>query len=96
MSETELKPVTAPRSFAVRCRSMAAAGADRLRWIWRHRTKTIGGLGVVAGAVQYQLANHPEIKLPHEGVLLMCFGGVVSIVGTYNSLADFFGWRDPQ
>ena len=65
------------------------------RWVWNHRTKTVGGLGVVAGAIQYQLASHPEIKLPHEGVMLMIFGGIVGIVGTYNSLAQFFGWTDP-
>lgn len=64
-------------------------------WVWRHRTKSVGGLGMAAGALQYQLANHPEIKLPHEGVLLMVFGTMVAIVGTYNSMASFFGWTDP-
>ena len=67
----------------------------RCAWLWRHRTKTIGGLGIAAGAIQVQLANHPEIHLPHDGFLLMCFGGVVAIVGTYNSVAQFFGWQDP-
>jgi hypothetical protein len=65
-------------------------------WLWRHRTKTIGGLGMAAGGIQYQLANHPEIHLPHEGTLLMGFGAVVAIVGTYNSIANFFGWQDPS
>ena len=67
----------------------------RARWIWRHRTKTVGGIGIAAGAVQYQLASHPEIHLPQQGVLLMIFGVVVALVGTYNSLAQFFGWVDP-
>lgn len=77
---------------------MSALAALKLRliWLWKHRTKTIGGFGVVAGAVQYQLANLPQVKLPHEGVMLMFFGVIVSIVGTYNSLADFFGWRDAE
>jgi hypothetical protein len=67
----------------------------KARWLWRHRTKSIGGLGMAAGGIQFQLANHPEVHLPHEGSLLMGFGAIVVLVGTYNSAASFFGWTDP-
>jgi hypothetical protein len=67
---------------------------QRCLWIWRHRTKTIGGLGLAAGGVQYQLASHPEVHVPHEGTVLMLFGAIVVMVGTYNSVALFFGWHD--
>lgn len=78
---------------------MIRAGWERCRksgiWIWRHRTKTVGGLGICAGAIQTQLASHPELHLPREGTVLMFFGAIVAMVGTYNSLASFFGWTDP-
>jgi hypothetical protein len=102
MTETDLKPcgtlvgVGRLQKWANRCKSCGTFVSAKARWIWRHRTKAIGGIGVCAGAVQYQLANHPEIRLPHEGVLLMGFGAAVGIVGAYNSIAQFFGWTDPQ
>jgi hypothetical protein len=65
------------------------------RWIWRHRTKTLGGVGIAAGSLEASLQNHPDLHLPGRGVLLMIFGTAVMIVGTYNSLASFFGWTDP-
>jgi hypothetical protein len=67
---------------------------QKLSWVWRHRTKTLGGLGIAAGGIQAQLASHPEVHLPHEGTLLMGFGALVMMVGTYNSIAAFFGWND--
>jgi len=66
----------------------------KARWLWSHRTKTLGGLGIAAGGLQAQLANHPEVHLPGQGVMLMFFGALVMLVGTYNSLASFFGWSD--
>jgi hypothetical protein len=64
------------------------------RWVWNHRTKTVGGIGLACGTLENQLNAHANIHLPGRGVLLMGFGAVVVIVGTYNSLAQFFGWTD--
>lgn len=65
------------------------------RWLWSHRTKTLGAVGVAAGALENQLQVHANIQLPGRGVLLIIFGSAVTIVGTYNSLAAYFGWTDP-
>jgi hypothetical protein len=63
-------------------------------WAWRHRTKTLGGIGLACGGLEGSLQSHPDIHLPGRGVLLMVFGAMVMIVGTYNSVAQFFGWTD--
>jgi hypothetical protein len=68
----------------------------RVFWMWRHRTKLLGGVGVAAGGLESSLQSHPDLHLPGRGVLLMVFGGAVIVVGAYNSLAQFFGWQDPQ
>lgn len=65
------------------------------RWLWRHRTKALGGIGLAAGSLESSLQNHPDMHLPGRGVLLMTFGAAVIVVGTYNTLAQFFGWADP-
>jgi hypothetical protein len=54
----------------------------------------VGVVGILAGAAEGFLENHPGVTLPHRGTLLMGFGAVVALVGTYNSLAQFLEWRD--
>jgi hypothetical protein len=65
------------------------------RWVWRHRTKTLGGIGLAAGTLENQLNSHADLHLPGRGVMLAIFGVMVMLVGTYNSLSQFFGWTDP-
>lgn len=66
----------------------------KARAAFRHRTKILGGLGVAAGSLESWAANHPGIHVPAQGVMLIVLGGLVAIVGTYNTVAQFFGWKD--
>jgi hypothetical protein len=60
------------------------------RWIWCHRTKCVGILGVIAGCTQNYLANNNIAFIPAawHGVLLAIFGAVTFLVGLYNSVRD--------
>lgn len=79
--------------FGDRARNLARAVwlglCSRTRYAWDHRTKVIGALGICAGAAERFLQDHPGLHLPARGVLLMSFGGVVMLVGVYNTLSDF-------
>lgn len=70
-------------------RAVWLALCSRARNAWDHRTKVIGALGICAGAAEHFLADHPGFRFPARGVLLMSFGGVVALVGAYNTLAEF-------
>jgi hypothetical protein len=66
-------------------------------WVWKHRTKSVGALGVIAGACENFLNSHdhlPTWMLHERGVALMIFGGAVTLVGLYNSMAAVMGWED--
>lgn len=64
-------------------------------WLWRHRTKAVGGLGIMGGSVQSFLAQHDKIlPMKWQGISLMFFGGLVTAVGVYNQCKDYFGWTD--
>lgn len=60
------------------------------RFVWSHRTKTLGALGMAAGGVEKFIAQHPDFHLPARGTLLIIFGGLVAIVGLINELEAFF------
>lgn len=60
------------------------------RFVWRHRTKSVGTIGMVAGGVEKFLSTHPDIHLPARGTMLIVFGGVVACVGLFNELEAFF------
>ena len=67
------------------------------RYIFHHRTKAVGALGLAAGSAENWLNAHDKLPLwiEHQrGVILMVFGTLVTMVGFYNSLANYFGWRD--
>jgi hypothetical protein len=74
---------------------MIIACKRRALWLWGHRTKIAGGVGFGAGVLQSQLQSHPELILPKEGTLLMILGAVIVAIGTYNSIAIYFGWTGP-
>ena len=67
---------------------------DKARWIWRHRTKATGSLGIAVGALERFADSHPLWHFPGRGYLLMGFGAVVAAIGGYNTLAEVFGWQD--
>ena len=72
-----------------------AHGRAGLRAFWAHKTKNIGGIGLVAGYAEHWLEQHDRLPLwlLHErGVLLMAFGAIVGVIGFYNTLAQWFGW----
>jgi hypothetical protein len=71
---------------------MIIACKRRALWLWSHRTKIAGGIGFGAGVLQSQLQSHPEVALPKEGTMLMILGAIIVAIGTYNSIAAFFGW----
>jgi hypothetical protein len=70
--------------------------AFKRSWLWQHRTKTLGGLGVGAAALQNFLSSHHIWRVPdsYEGAAVGVLGGLVGAVGIYNSLSDYFGWAD--
>lgn len=57
-------------------------------WMWRHRTKCIGILGVIAGCTQNYLEANNIAFLPPKwhGILVAAFGAVTFCVGLYNSI----------
>lgn len=57
-------------------------------WLWDHRTKAIGVLGVVAGCTQSYLESNNIAFLPQKwhGVLVAGFGAITFCVGMYNSI----------
>lgn len=66
---------------------------DRLKRVWRHRTKIIGGLGMAAGFAENNLAQLGHtVPERYHGVLLSALGMIVFCVGLYNS----FPPDDPQ
>ena len=64
---------------------------ERLHFAWRHRTATIGSLGIAAGGVQNWLAAHKDLILPPHwhGILLSGLGALVAAVGIYNSVTEW-------
>ena len=69
----------------------------KVGWAFRHRTKIAGAIGIVCGSIENWLDNHDRLPLwlmRERGVLLMGFGAVVTGIGIYNSLANWFGWKD--
>lgn len=76
-----------------RLRALWVAVCCRARALWGHRTKIIGALGVIAGGAESFLDQYPQLHLPRRGVLLMVFGAIVTAVGVYNTLAEY--WRRP-
>lgn len=76
-------PITLISTCKLRCINSA-------RFVWSHRTKTLGALGMAAGGAEKFVANHPDFHLPARGTLLIIFGGAVAVVGLYNQLEEFF------
>lgn len=79
------------RLRACRVKARAAAAA-----FWKHRTKNLGGIALGAGYVEHWLDVHERLPawLLHErGLLLMVTGGLVAVLGFYNTLAAWFGWE---
>lgn len=72
-----------------RARALWLATCTHARAAWQHRTKIIGALGICAGAAEHFLSDHPGFRFPARGVLLMSFGGVVALVGAYNTLSNY-------
>lgn len=75
-------------------RSAAGMAKAKALWAWRHRTKTAGGLTTALGGFKVWALDHPTIHLPGEGYLLMACGASVIAIGAYNTMADWFGWKD--
>jgi hypothetical protein len=80
----------------LKARVAADFAKAKARWAWRHRTKTAGGLAMAAGSLEGFITSHPALakSLPGSGTMLIVFGGVVTAIGGYNTLADIFGWKD--
>lgn len=60
-----------------------------LKWVWCHRTKTIGMLGMGAGYVENHLAQLGHV-VPDSwrGVIVSSLGMIIFCVGLYNSLRE--------
>lgn len=67
-------------------------------WIWAHRTKCIGILGVVAGCTQSYLESNDIAFLPQKwhGVLVGGFGAITFCVGLYNSVRNSLRDKDEE
>lgn len=61
--------------------------------LWAHRTTAVGVIGISAGTLESFIADHPEIKLPHRGSILIGFAAVVTGVGLYNTVLEFLKRR---
>jgi hypothetical protein len=60
---------------------------DLLKKWWKlHRTKTLGFLGVIVGAIQMNLAALGQTISPHwQGIVVMVFGVLTAALGFFNS-----------
>jgi hypothetical protein len=57
-------------------------------WIFCHRTKAIGILGIIAGMTQNYLETNNIAILPAHlrGILVATFGMITFLIGLYNSI----------
>lgn len=59
----------------------------RGRWLWCHRTKIAGALGMGAGFAQNNLAQLGHVLPPQwHGILIAALGMIVFCIGLFNSM----------